>query len=359
MAPPPRKPRQPGPHHGTDAASEGSSSNSSDNEAYSRSDQDFDDDVIEEELNNPDNISSLVPDLPDAAAKKSKWDRPRQKMLTSNSWRYGDEAGGEEEDERLMDEVQLEQLGFERGQRQIEQEELALARNVKFDPREIDLNKPFQSAVGPMSNNKSKKKRNRHSDGKDEVYSGDQDADLSEFLVADEADPAAGATMTAATTAVVKPTKGNIHKLEDKTEFYKLQQEIEKSKAAKEIERKFGASSNKLSGNKNSSSGKKKNAMMADEQNIDDFLSSIDGLSVSNKSKTTAVDADELDELLAAATSGNTTTNPAFSTTTAQTTRKGEPSGEKISLFAGSQVQKQPAQKAVQYNEAWLDNLLN
>lgn len=349
MAPPPRKPRQPGPHNnnGTNAAVEGSS----DNEAHSRSgsEEDYDDELVEEEINNPDNISSLVPDLPDAAAKKSKWDRPRQKVLNSNSWRYGDQAGDEEEeDERLMDEAQLEQLGFERAQRQIEQEELALARNIKFDPREIDLNKPFQSAITAMSN-KSKKK-SRHSDLKEEIYSGDQDADLSEFLIADEADTS-GATIA---TAAVKPTKGNIHKLEDKTEFYKLQREIEKSKAAKEIERKFGASA-KNSG-KNSSSSKK-SAMISDEQNIDDFLSSIDGLSVSN-SGTTTMDADELDELLAAATSGNTV-NPSFSNTASQTSRTVEAPGEKISLFAGSQVQKQPAQKAVQYNEAWLDNLLN
>jgi hypothetical protein len=359
MVPPPRKPRQPGTHNGTDATVEGNSNN----EAHSRSgsEEGYDDDVVEEEIKNPDNISSLVPDMPDAAAKKSKWDRPRQKMLTSNSWRYGDESGGEEEeDERLMDEVQLEQLGFDRAQRQIEQEELALARNVKFDPREIDLNKPFQSVVATVSN--KRKKKNRYTDVNDEVYSGDQDADMSEFLVADEAE-ASGATMATAAAAVVKPTKGNIHKLEDKTEFYKLQREIEKSKAAKEIERKFGASAKNSGQNSNSSSGGdngKKNAMMSDEQSIDDFLSSIDGLSVSNKSNssTTTVDANELDELLAAATSGNII-SPSFSTTASQTTRKGEASGEKISLFSGSQVQKQPAQKAVQYNQAWLDNLLN
>ena len=73
------------------------------------------------------------------------------------------------------------------------------------------------------------------------------------------------------------------------------------------------------------------------------FLAALSGLSVSN-SGTTSVDADELDELLAAATSGNTV-NPSFSNTASQTSRTVEAPGEKISLFAGSQVQKQPAQK--------------
>lgn len=361
IAPPPRKPHQSGTPNDNKDQTEGHNGKvHDDRDNGNGSDEDYEDDVLEEEINNPDNISSLVPDLPSGAAIKNKWDQPRRKVLTSNSWRYGDESGdveGTETDERLMDEAQLEQLGFERAQRQVEQDELAFARSVKFDPREIDLNKPFQP-VGSMS--KKKKKIDHYAGMEDNTYTGDQDADLSEFLVTDDNEGSEATAATAATETTVKPKKGNIQKLEDKEEFYKLQREIEKSKAAKEIERKFGMSSKK---NSTLNSNGKKKSMVSEEQNIDDFLSSIDGLSINGRNfpatKPTVVEADELDELLAAATSGNTigTSFPGASFNNSRTTRAAD--DEKISLFAGSQVQKKPTQKAVRYNEAWLDNLLN
>ncbi|KAF5099756.1 hypothetical protein D0Z03_000950 [Geotrichum reessii] len=358
IAPPPRKPHQSGTPNTNKDQTEGHNSKvHDDRDSGSGSDEGYEDDVLEEEINNPDNISSLVPDLPSSTAIKNKWDQPRRKVLTSNSWRYGDESGdveGTENDERLMDEAQLEQLGFERAQQQIEQEELAFARSVKLDPREIDLNKSFQS-VGSIS--KKKKKMDHYAGMEDTTYTGDQDADLSEFLVADDNE---GSEATTAAQTTVKPKKGNIQKLEDKEEFYKLQREIEKSKAAKEIERKFGMSSKK---NSTRSSNNKNSSMVSEEQNIDDFLSSIDELSINGRNfsatKPTVVEADELDELLAAATSGNPigTSFPGTSFNNSRTTRGADE--EKTSLFAGSQVQKKPTQKAVQYNEAWLDNLLN
>lgn len=266
----------------------------------------------EGEEENPENLSALIPDAPGPPPPSGGRSGRRGdiKKLPSNNWRYTDPVSDDEalfqamtQKQNEMDEEQkmilAEEVNRRKTQKEVEEEELRLARSLRRDPKEINLE--AAAALDAAQKKKSKHKKNGEDD--DEYYQGDynemdEEDDLEALIMASESksDP-----------STVKPKKGQVQQFEDKTEFYALQQEIEKARAAKEIKHRFGTKKSKSS----------KEVVM--EENIDDFLSSIDNLKVS---------ADATKE------------------------KKGP------SLFSGS-ANKPIGHKSLENSEAWLDNLLN
>lgn len=269
--------------------------------------EDSEDDNEEEQ--NPDNLSSLIPDAAGPPPPSSRRSKRNIKNLPSNNWRYNDPASDEEtslpttveEEEKI-----LAELSRKAALRQIEEQQLQLARSVKLDPKAINID-----AINAAELKKKHKKKGKYgnADDDDEYYDDVLDDEEEEFLTA----------TAAPSSSIVKPKKGQVQVFEDKTEFYALQQQIEKDKAAKEIKRKFGF-------NTKSKSTKKGQDDDDDEEDIDDFLSNIDGLQITSS-----------------------ITGP---------TNSGIKKRETPSLFSGSTSIPQK-QGSMQNTEAWLDNLLN
>lgn len=268
------------------------------------------DSEVEEE--NPENLSALIPDAPGPPPPSGSHSRRRGdiKKLPSNNWRYADPVSDDEalfqamtQKQNEMDEEQkmilAEEVNRRKTQKEVEEEELHLARSLRRDPKEINLE--AAAALDAAQKKKSKHKKNGEDD--DEYYQGD----YNEMDEEDDLEALIMASGSKSDLSTVKPKKGQLQQFEDKTEFYALQQEIEKAKAAKEIKQRFGTKKSK---------GSHKAVM---EESIDDFLSSIDNLKVT---------ADVTKE------------------------KKGP------SLFSGT-ASKPVGPKSLQNSEAWLDNLLN
>ena len=299
-----------------------------DRSVHSGDEEDDDDD--EQELD-PDNLSSLIPDAEGPPPTSSRRGKRNIKNLPSNNWRYQDPTSDEELDTMLKsgtqedEEKALAELSRKAAQRQIEQQQLDLARSVKLDPKAINL-ESFSAPSGALKKKHKKK-------GKTGGYDSDEQYDPSDLLEDEEEVEEFMKNLGMSTPASVKPKKGQVQAFEDKTEFYELQQKIEKGKAAQEIKRKFGSNKTKRNTQNKMAGGKGKPGQEEDEEDIDDFLSSIDQLQVSsnggatNKSSTLALSSN----------------------------RKEGPS-----LFSSSTtVPLQKPGSSMQNTEAWLDNLLN
>lgn len=269
------------------------------NESDSGNDSSADDDDSEnesgksddgEEENNPENLSALIPQTgpPPASATRG---RRNVKNLPNNNWRYNDPLT---EDEALIQELSrkqnelneeeqmilAEQLEVRKTRQQIEEEDMRLARATFKDPKAVDL----EAAAALDAAKRKKKHKNKYED-----YDYEDEDILVEGTVSDEDDleallmaSSSSAAIKDAPQEVVRPKKGNTVPFQDKTDFYKLQQEIEKAKAAKEIKQKFGSRPSKPQSKGNMAKGPKPSDVDP-EEDIDDFLSSIDNLNITKK----------------------------------------------------------------------------
>lgn len=300
----------------------------------------------ESEENDPDNLSALIPEGAEGPPQpSSRRSRRNIKNLPSNTWRYkvvsdDDEAlihaltehpnKNELDEEEQM--ILAEQVRDRRTRQQIEEEELQMARSVKRDPKQIDLGAVAAADLQKQKTRKHRKNARGEDDDEDESYEmgSDEDDDLEFLLAADSANSSSKHNKDKDNNGgggQTKPQKGQVKPFEDKkSQFYELQQEIEKAKAAKEIKRRFAPKSTAATAGVSAEkmARAKQRSRVDPEEDIDDFLASIDGLSVGS------VGIEEGDDAK----------------------MKGP------SLFSGST--SKPRQHDQMLNsEAWLDNLLN
>lgn len=227
-------------------------------------------------------------------------------------------------------------------QQQIEEEQLRLARSVRHDPNQIDLGAVAAAELAAQKRRKHKKHGQQHEyeDSEDEQYyyggsDVNEEDDLEALLMATSTSESSAA-VKGLQKEVVKPKKGQVQPLQDKTKFYELQREIEKAKAAQEIKRKFAAPSSvppqSAQLRQPQKSKQPKPSRFDPEEDIDDFLSGIDSLKVTTSQQQQREARGE------AARSATSQSGP--------------------SLFSGSSTTPL-GMKDLQNTEAWLDNLIN